>query len=73
MLAYKDNSVNCCTLYSSTKKKKKKKKKCKGQDKVEKHGNLLPELVAVAVSFRYRMFSGGPARPVPDSLFFSDR
>ena len=29
MLAYKDNSVNCCMLYSSTEKKKKKKKKQK--------------------------------------------
>ena len=45
-----------CLHRGCVKRRSQKCRKCEGQDKVEKRGNLLPELVAVAVSFRYRIF-----------------
>ena len=45
-----------CLHRGCGKRRSQKYRKCEGQDKVGKRGNLLPELVAVAVSFRLQNF-----------------
>ena len=45
-----------CLHRGCGKKRSQKCRKCEGQDKVEKCGNLLPELVAASVSFRLQYF-----------------
>ena len=45
-----------CLHRSCGKRRCQKCRKCEGQDKEGKRGNLLPELVAVAVSFRLQNF-----------------
>ena len=45
-----------CLHRGCGKRRSQKCRKCKGQDKVEKRENLLPELVVVAVGFRLQNF-----------------
>ena len=50
-----------CLHRGCGKRRSQKCRKCKGQDKVGKHGNLLPELVAVSVSFHLQNFLNAAA------------
>ena len=45
-----------CLHRGCGKRRSQKCRKCEGQGKVGKHRNLLPELVAVAVTFRLQYF-----------------
>ena len=44
-------------------------RKCEGQDKVDKRGNLLPELVAAAVNFHLQNFLIAAAMKIPNTEF----
>ena len=59
-----------CLHRGCGKKRSQKRRKCEGQDKVEKRGNLLPELVATPVSFRLQNFLIAAA--IKDSIPLSD-